>query len=198
MIYATLSNVKKKSSRMRGGKGKFKNKSKKKMYNTIKTTGLVFNPTTKNVTVKPIYSDNILKQMSSIENRLDEVYKMNYSPDIRNYFISSLMRKLENLENFRKRKQGGIYRISRPPMTPFKPQTPPPKGKKVKKELLPNSDDDYGEVVIEPVETARKTPKQQKKRKKIVEFKNKGYNLRTNPKRSNLVSARGFKLIKWG
>lgn len=63
-----------------------------------------------------IYGDNVGKSINSLENQIDALYNNpNFSADSRNYAVSLLMRKLENLNLFRKRKLGGLYRISRPP-----------------------------------------------------------------------------------
>ena len=103
MIYAS---VKKKVGEL---------KKKKALKNNIKST-LFLKPTTNNVANTRIYGDNVGKSINSLENQIDALYNNpNFSADSRNYAVSLLMRKLDNLNLFKKRKLGGLYRISRPP-----------------------------------------------------------------------------------
>lgn len=90
-------------------------KKKKALKNNIKSA-LFLKPTTNNVANTRIYGDNVGKSINSLENQIDALYNNpNFTADSRNYAVSLLMRKLENLNLFRKRKLGGLYRISRPP-----------------------------------------------------------------------------------
>ena len=95
------------------GKTKEKRKKLKTIYQSVQPKGLVLKPINKNVSKNNIYGDNLLKHMSTLENQIDELYKSKYPADISNYYISTLMRKLENLHNFHKRRDGGIYRITK-------------------------------------------------------------------------------------
>ena len=66
-----------------------------------------------------IYGDNVGKSINSLENQIDAFYtNPNLSSNIRNHSIRLLMRKLNSLNTFKKRKLGGLYRISRPPTNP--------------------------------------------------------------------------------
>ena len=103
MIYVTIAKTKEKKKKL------------KTIYQSVQPKGLVLKPISKNVSKNKIYGDNLLKHMSTLENQIAELYKSKYPADISNYYISALMRKLENLHNFHKRRDGGIYRITKPP-----------------------------------------------------------------------------------
>ena len=205
MIYANV------SKRNYKHKKYGKDVNNKLLYKNIQPAGLVLKPTTTNVSEKRIYGDNLLKHMSTLENQIDELYKSKYPSDVRNYYVSSLMRKLENLHNFYKRKQGGLYRISKPPSglqtTPNrKIVLPEGKKQKIKRELLTDSDGYESDVFIEPVvdiKIPQKSLKKNKKQQNIKERKHK-YTLRTQPKKTVQFgdgylkkNRRQIKLIRW-
>lgn len=197
------------------GKAFFGPKTQRKNTNQYKKKreGFLLSPTTDNVTSKPLYGDNLAKQMNEVENKIDEIYKSNISVDLKNYAILALMRKLKNLNKFRKAKMGGVFRISTPP---DKPTTTP----------LPKEEDDWmldedyhisrmfdGENEDE-LKKAKKifndlkmAEKKQKSPQKTPVRVNTRYNLRADPKKTKKVG-RGlkkrhrpigkiFKFIKW-
>ena len=138
---------------------------KKDLSNNIKSE-LFLKPTTEHVATTRIYGDNVGKSINSLENQIDAFYtNPNLSSNIRNHSIRLLMRKLNSLNTFKKRKLGGLYRISRPPTNPqnFTPKTVSKVKKKRKKvnhnhnHNFKNYNDDFltdmNNFLFEPVNT---------------------------------------------